>query len=606
MKTRLTELRIRAGGLLLTCLLCFATVITSQAQDLIVHLGYTPPLDQEQQHYLRTITDNPINEQIKFVEINMDALEEERLNFNPFPNEKYEVQKVDRGQNSHSLTSWCGQIIGYEYGGGDVNMVKAGEELVGHFTVDDRIYAITHIGNGLHVLYEVNSANAPAEDCYSHNLSTNGVKEKRPVITDPDYVNNLSEEKSSGDCKIRVLVGFTPAAEAQFTNILAQINNLINLANSAYNYGDVNFNIELAYAYRVSYTADSNNAVDLSRWRATNDEFMDEVHGIRSIWRADQCALIVPGGGGIAYLSLGYQDQFSVTGTSNFNVFTFHHELGHNLLCTHDLVNTDQPGSAPYAGWGDPSGCFRTVMAYPEACGTGACSRVNVFSRSIGTFLCGGLNRAIGSNNNRNVDRLVLSRNTVINHEVSTNVNVINGNYLFSANEAVHHAANQSVTYIGLQGNLFQLLAGSEGSFRAPDYVSLGEGFRASEGSFFEAFIDNCDNPFGDAFDESGKSDLSDNDLTQGKQVVSNDVQVYPNPFNQTVFVEFETKEYERVRIDVYGMMGQKVLQALDNPNLAPGKHRIEINTTDLPSGVYSITLDGDGYLIVKKVVKNR
>ncbi len=609
MKTHLTNPRIRAGNGVLTALICFMAAATLDAQDLINHLSYTPPLDEKQQHYLRTITENPINENIRFVEINMEALKEEGLIFNPSRTEKYEVVKVDRGSNSRSHISWCGQIVGYEHGGGDVNMVKVGEELVGHFTIDDMIYAITHIGKGLHVLYEVNSGEVPEEECFSHNHDIKAPKEKRPVITDPDYVNNLSEEKISGDCKIRVLVGFTPAAEDQYTNLLAQINNLFNLANSAYNYGNVTFNIELAHAYRVNYTALSDNGDNLSLWRGTSDGFMDEVHALRSVWRADQCALIVPGGGGIAYLDLDYQDQFSVTGTSNFSVYTFHHELGHNMLCTHDLFNTDEPGTAPYAGWGDPNGCFRTVMAYQEACGTGSCSRVNVFSRSIGSYFCGGSDRPIGSLLQRNVDRLVLSRNAVINHQVAPLNAYYTGNYGYSDNEAVHMAANSSFTYFGFPSNLFLLLNGSEGSFRAPNYVSLGAGFWADEGSFFEAYIDNCDNPFGDADakagGETGQPEFLDPSV-QKEAVADVEVKVFPNPFDQVTNVEFTTRAYGRVSVEVYDMMGQMVVQVLDHPNLAPGTHRYAINTADLPSGVYSIAVNADGNRTVNKVVKNR
>jgi len=587
------------------------TVITSQAQDLIVHLGHTPPLDEKQQHYLRTITENPINENIQFVEINMDALKGERLTFNPVPNLKYEVQKVKRGQNSLAITSWCGKIEGYENGGGDVNMVRAGEQLVGHFTIDNMIYAITYIGNGLHVLYEVNSAKVPAEDCYNRDHNSNGVKEKHPAITDPDYVNNLSEEKISGDCKIRVLVGFTAAAEAQYFNILAEINQLVNLANTAYNYGNVTFTIELALAYRVNYNASSNRQENLNDWEGTSDGYMDEVHSLRSVWRADQCALIVPGGGGIAPLSLDYDEQFSITGANTFNVYTFHHELGHNMLCTHDLLNTDQPGSAPYAGYGDPFGCFRTIMAYPAACGTGNCYRANVFSRSIGTWFCDGSNRAIGSLIQRNADRLLLSRNTVINHEVAPVDAFFTGNYGYGVNEAVHMAANASFTYFGFPSNLFVMLNGSEGSFRAPNYVSLGVGFWADEGSRFDAYIDNCDDPFGSPFDdksgeELGQSGLYDNSLTPEDQNTFTKIKVFPNPFSQLVTVEFETHEYGRVSIDMYNMMGQKVIQVLHNSNLAPGMHRMEVNTADLPSGVYSIAVDVEDKLTVEKVIKSK
>ncbi|MCZ4408168.1 zinc-dependent metalloprotease [Cryomorphaceae bacterium 1068] len=607
MKTQNINHRIRAGSFVLTALICLLTVFTSQAQDLIVHLGYTPPLDQKQQKYLRTITENPINERVTFVEINMEALKGERLTLNLSNAQKYEVNKVERGQNMRSITSWCGQIVDYENGGGDVNMVRVGEELVGHFTVDDMIYAVTHIGEGLHVLYEVNSTKAPAEDCNIHDISPTGIKEKPYEITEPDYVNNLSEQKLSGDCRIRVLVGFTPTAEAGWTSIIGQINNLINVANTAFDYGNVNFNIELAHAYRVNYTAIADRNFDLTLWQGTSDGFMDEVHFLRGLWRADQCALIVAGDGGIATLSVAYENQFSVTGTGNFNVFTFHHELGHNMLCTHDIFNTSQPGDTPYAGYGDPFGCFRTVMAYPEACFAGDCGRVNVFSSSFGTYSCGGSDLIIGSNDFRNRDRLVLSRPFVINHQVSPTDAVYIGNYAATANEAIHMASNFSFTYSGFLSNTFTFFDGSEGSFRATDVVAMGPGFRANEGAFFEAYLDNCPQLLAPGMGEdSGTETESTATIDDNSQFGAKDVKVFPNPFNQRVTIEFSTLEYDRVSIEMYDMMGQKVMQALDNPNLAPGMHLIEINTADLPSGVYSIALDSNGNRTVTKVVKNR
>jgi len=590
----------------MTALMCLMAATTLQAQDLIKHLGYTPPLDEKQQHYLRTITQNPINENIQFVEINMEALRGEELTFNPRPTEKYEVYKVERGKSTHSFTSWCGKILGYENGGGDINMVRAGEELVGHFTVDHMIYAVTHIGDGLHVLYEVNAAAPTAEDCYDHDHDHSAENEryKRPKITHPDYVNNLSEEKFTGDCKIRVLVGFTPEAEALYTSILTQINNLFNTANTAFDFGEVNFNIELATAYRVDYTSTGSNSVDLDLWRGTSDGFMDEVHALRGLWQADQCALITPTGGGRAYLDLAYQNQFSLTGTPNFNNYTFHHELGHNMLCTHDVVNTTEPGTIPYAGWGDPQGCFRTIMAYQAACGTGSCSVANIYSRSIDTYNCGGIDKPIGNLFLRNADRLFLSRNSVINHEVSPTNAFYTGNYILTENESVHMASNITFAYTGVFNNLFTLQSGSEGSFRATEVVTLGPGFRANEGSFFEAYLNNCFNASGDSAKRAEEAEGSDQSQKNSHALA--DVSVFPNPFQQRVTVEFTTHYYGRVSIEMYDMLGQMTIQVLDNPNLAPGVHQMEVNTANIPSGVYSIAVNADGERVVKKVVKNR
>ena len=478
MKTEIVKHHIRAGNLALTLLLCILAAVSSQAQDLIVHLGYTPSLKQEQQKYLRTVTENPINERISFVEVNMEALKGDRLTLNLGNTGSFEVQKVKRGQNSGSMTSWCGQIIGFENGGGSVNMVRVGQELVGHFTVDNFIYSITHIGDGLHVLYEVNTENVPSKEGNRDAVRPPDEKAKRPVFTDPDYVNNLSDAKSAYECHIRVLVGFTPEVEAQYTSLIAQIINLFNLANDALDISDVIYNLELAHAYRVGYTATSNFGENLSRWRATSDGFMDEVHFLRGLWRADQCALLVPGSGGVGYLDLDYENQFSVTGSQDFNVYTFHQEHAHNMLCTHDVVNTIEPGTAPYAGYGHPSGCFRTVMAYPEACDTLPCPLANVFSSETRSFYCDDDWKSTGNNDARNRQRLNYSVVDVIDYEVAPINAFYSLSYAVTANEAINVTSLFTLAYSGFLGSTFTFFDGSQGSFHS------GLDFRPTRAAF--------------------------------------------------------------------------------------------------------------------------
>ena len=619
MRTIFINLKSLPGRGLLALAIGFMLVSQVGAQDLLEPIYGTPALDQKQQHYLKTISENPINESLRFVEVNLGVLKNESFTFNPDVNLSYTVNKSDRGSKQPGMTSWCGRIPGYGIGDGDINMVIKDDDLVGHFVADEIIYGLTPLGNGMHVIYVINSSAVETEECgkeEGQNLDTypEGIDTKaKPDVYHPDITSDNSEAKASGDCRIRVLVAFTNSARLQYTSILAEINNLINIANAAYNFGSINFNIELASAYQTTYTESGDLDTDLGRWRGTssNDVFMNEVHTNRILWRADQCALIVNDGGGIAYLSLDYGNQFSITGTGNFGVFTFHHELGHNQLCTHDLVNTDQPGTAPYAGWGNPQGCFRTIMAYQQACGTGTCGRVNVFSRSVGTYNCGGTNYIIGGSNNRNRDRLVLSRNSIINHEVSPNSSVYGANYVWLAQSAVHMAANNNFGYSSTT-NLFEMRSGSEGSFRATDYVTLGEGFWARSGSDFTAYLDNCPalvapDQFG--VDEPGPSDIADVESATDKSAehaigAIHDINVFPNPFSQNTFVEFHVHDAQPVSLTVYDMLGKVVLQPMSKVVHVEGVHQIELHTSSLPNGVYLISVESNGEKTVKRVVK--
>jgi hypothetical protein len=342
------------------------------------------------------------------------------------------------------------------------------------------------------------------------------------------------------------------------------------------------------------------------------------VHFLRGLWRADQCALIVPGDGGVAYVDLDYGSQFSVTGSLTFAGYTFHHELGHNMLCTHDVVNTTEPGTPPYAGYGHPSGCFRTIMAYPAACGTGpgTCQRANRYSSSFRTYFCDEEFLDLGNDDARNESRLILSESTVMNHEVAPTDAFYFTSYNATANEAIHISSNNSLTYSGLLGGTFTFFDGSEGSFRADNLVTLGPGFRANLGSVFEAHLGAC--PQASSVSEHGgdQDDQVDGHLPYSTNHTHTDhgtiresaesVNVFPNPFNHDLTVEFTTNEFERVSLEVYNMMGQKVLDVLNKPNLAPGLHRIMVDTADLPSGMYTIVIVKGGNRELSKVIKNR
>lgn len=70
------------------------------------------------------------------------------------------------------------------------------------------------------------------------------------------------------------------------------------------------------------------------------------------------------------------------------------------------------------------------------------------------------------------------------------------------------------------------------------------------------------------------------------KEIKINSIQNYPNPFNSSTNIKLILNKSDRVKIDIYNIMGENVLQVL-NENLAKGEHSININFADLPSGNY-------------------
>ncbi|MCH2215474.1 MAG: T9SS type A sorting domain-containing protein [Flavobacteriales bacterium] len=598
-------------------LLLLISSLSLDADDLLRDLG-EPILDREQKHFLKHVTENPINHSIRYVEVNWDALKKNQFEIEPIRGDFYEVVKNERGEQYAGLTSWCGTIDdGVNYG--DINMVINKDELVAHFMIGNRIFAITPLGKGIHVFYEVDSSVMPPEQCingrdktYDYNSVPKSGKDH------PDLAQHFDgSSKATGECEIRVLVGFTSGARDSFTSILAELVNQFNLANSAFDNANVGFNIEMAMAYNVGYNASGSLNTDLNRWETTNDGIMDDVHSNRTLFDADMCALIVPGGGGLASLSTDYDQTFSVTGINNFTVFTFHHELGHNMLCTHDLLNPSQPGTAPFAGYGEPTNaCFRTILAYQEACGSETgCPRVNVFSRSIGTYNCGGTNYAKGGSNNRNRDRLAASKNTINNHTTVLSDPSYSGDYDWSLEEAIHFAGQNTLTYNSSSNN-WEMQNNSEGSFRASESVTLGEGFWARSGSTFTAYLESCTDISPDAAPITADAPIDEEEQWKNHEenIAAefssgyghfNDLKVFPNPFRESTNVVFDLQENDKsVSLTIRDIAGREIISIINQTEMSAGQHVIEVQTADLPNGIYLLTLQAGEEVMVERIIK--
>lgn len=78
--------------------------------------------------------------------------------------------------------------------------------------------------------------------------------------------------------------------------------------------------------------------------------------------------------------------------------------------------------------------------------------------------------------------------------------------------------------------------------------------------------------------------------------------QNYPNPFNPSTNVQVMMKEEGKARIDVYNLLGERVLAVLDD-ELSAGTHEVNIDASSLPSGVYFYRLViNDSFTQTKKM----
>ncbi len=83
-------------------------------------------------------------------------------------------------------------------------------------------------------------------------------------------------------------------------------------------------------------------------------------------------------------------------------------------------------------------------------------------------------------------------------------------------------------------------------------------------------------------------------------------MQNYPNPFNPSTKIKFSLPEDARININVYNILGEKVVSVLSE-DLKAGFHQVDFNSAasgyQLSSGVYIYTIESKNFSQVKKMM---
>jgi hypothetical protein len=108
----------------------------------------------------------------------------------------------------------------------------------------------------------------------------------------------------------------------------------------------------------------------------------------------------------------------------------------------------------------------------------------------------------------------------------------------------------------------------------------------------------------------ASQTDASDNDIIAIKVIPDPDmvsvpehneainpmtaVRVYPNPATDVLNIEVNASQSSEMSINVFNIMGQKVME--DNVNINAGVNTPTINTADFASGIYFVTVKANGF----------
>lgn len=91
--------------------------------------------------------------------------------------------------------------------------------------------------------------------------------------------------------------------------------------------------------------------------------------------------------------------------------------------------------------------------------------------------------------------------------------------------------------------------------------------------------------------------------IEEEKNIKENELLIYPNPSKSKIIIEFEVSKQERNSITITNIIGQTI-KTIANDQFSIGKNIMEIDVSDLSTGLYFIQLYGDKKLLCRKFIK--
>ncbi len=309
------------------------------------------------------------------VQVNFSALEAAQaagalLQFNCFTDESFlGVVETVEWQSASSFTL-AGRLLDQPFSS-FVLVVHSGVAVMNLRPGLEGLLQLRYLGNGVHDVRKIDERQFPP--CATASAQAVHVSSPRPAPRPAP-----GDPQADAGNLIDVMVVYTPAARAAAGGTAA-MEALITLAftesNSAYQQSLVTPRIRLVHKAEVSYV-ETTFSTDLNRLTDPNDGYLDEVHTWRDTYGADLVSLWLNNSSscGLAWQMVSLSSAFEANAFSTIHWdcatgnYSFSHEMGHNMGCTHDRENSDGQGLDPYSyGWrfyGTNGVQYRTIMAY--------------------------------------------------------------------------------------------------------------------------------------------------------------------------------------------------------------------------------------------------
>ncbi|GAB3361279.1 zinc-dependent metalloprotease [Lysobacter tyrosinilyticus] len=357
--------------------------------------------DARNDRVLERLLGNPSTRDIKVVDVDASASDTAQIELDVGGRRV----TVDRSRSEHTATGgdvWYGHVQHARKAGyapnettadplNDVVLVRHGNEITGSVRVDGKLFRIRPLPNGATAVIEVDESRLPAdhpEDAYRAIFDA-AVRNKVNVAAKPCRTNCGGPIDPGPTQTIRVMVVATDDAIAAYGG---NMQSLVELAVAESNQGYLNSNIGINMVlanYSTTTYATAGMSTDLSRFRSTNDGYMDGVHAVRDANAADVMMLVANDASACGLASGIGSTAATAFATSYWDCITgyysFAHEIGHLQSARHDPA-TDA-STSPYSyghGYRAPDNSWRTIMAYN--CTGAGCPRLNYWSNPSVTY----------------------------------------------------------------------------------------------------------------------------------------------------------------------------------------------------------------------------
>lgn len=549
---------------------------------------------------------------VDFVGINLDKIHEYEdfsLQFGerniPIKKERIDV----RGINNYVF-------VGTNNEGCRILISVLGDDIQGVIEIDEEVFTIETVGKQQYALITVDYSKL-REACdnlnevsdHSSSDSINSQRNDSDIENDDDIATSpILKAASAYDCKIRVLVLYTPNAQSSVSNIKNTILTAVALTNQSFINSQINYQIELVYAGQTNYS-ESEFSEDLLRFSLPNDGYMDEVHTLRNKYSADVCVLLINDceycglATGIGVTEDNAFCAVSTCGTCATTNYSFGHEIGHLLGCRHDPYADNHTTPFAYGhGYVHPSNTWRTIMAYRNACGS--CPRLLYWSNPNVIY------------NGAPMGTVATNDNTRVWNERSNTVMAFrqpDSNVTFTNNDMPNTLyadviAKQSITTSGIvntnSGNTLNMRAGNSITLQPGFSVHAGAGFSATIESISDC--EECVSTVAKVVVQNVSEEYDDMEDTQTEKKSDFSYIVSSNSPNEFIDITCSLDTEMPLSIELVNFFGKQVKTILPTKNLKAGNYTFQIPVSDFSTGTYFLTISSTNQTKTARIFINK